>query len=326
MNKILTISIAAYNVESYIKDTLDSITGTPLIDELEVFVIDDGGKDSTIDIANQYAERFPDSIKVIRKRNEGWGSTVNYSISHATGKYLKLLDGDDYYNKNSIDVVIELLRECESDVVCTPYVMFYDNNVNRTKTFSLPKDIICGKEYKLDDVADSMVWSMQGLAFKTNKLQDNKLSLLEFCYYTDFEYIAKALSNSSTITFFDEPLYFYRIGYEGRSCSKEGYNKHYAEHEKVLEELLKYKKQLSYSSKCLDRIVNKMVGNQYRVYLMLDSKDLSRKLFWDFDKGLKERTPELYSNANLGRVLRSCKKIPWGFELARAYYRNIRSR
>ena len=57
--KILTISIAAYNAEKYIEKTLDSIIKSKYISDIEVFVIDDGGMDNTLKIAENYKSRFP---------------------------------------------------------------------------------------------------------------------------------------------------------------------------------------------------------------------------------------------------------------------------
>ena len=51
VSKVLTISVAAYNVEPYIKENLDSIVASTAKDDIEVFVVDDGGKDGTYELA-----------------------------------------------------------------------------------------------------------------------------------------------------------------------------------------------------------------------------------------------------------------------------------
>ena len=61
-NKVLTISVAAYNVEAFIDQALRSVCVDAIIDRLEIFVIDDGGADGTLDIAKRYAERYPASV------------------------------------------------------------------------------------------------------------------------------------------------------------------------------------------------------------------------------------------------------------------------
>ena len=123
--KILTVSIAAYNVEKYIDQTLKSLVVPEIMDKLEVLVIDDGGKDSTVDIVERYVDQYPDTFKLIRKENGGWGSTVNCGLKNATGKYFKLLDGDDYFSE--LARFIDVLQQTDADLVYTPYVIFYEN-------------------------------------------------------------------------------------------------------------------------------------------------------------------------------------------------------
>ena len=62
MGKILSISVAAYNVEKYLENTLTSLAMQEIIDDIEVFVIDDGGSDKSIDIARKFQEQFPGSF------------------------------------------------------------------------------------------------------------------------------------------------------------------------------------------------------------------------------------------------------------------------
>ena len=95
MTKLLTVSIAAYNMEKYIRQALDSLLSCRHAQSIEIFVIDDGGTDHTLEIAKEYAWKHPGTVIPVHKENGGYGSTINYSIEHATGKYFKQLDGDD---------------------------------------------------------------------------------------------------------------------------------------------------------------------------------------------------------------------------------------
>lgn len=96
MEKILTVSVAAYNVEKTIARTLDSCCADGVREQLEVIIVNDGSKDGTVDVVRSYCKRYPDTFKLIDKENGGYGSTLNCSIRAATGKYFKPLDGDDW--------------------------------------------------------------------------------------------------------------------------------------------------------------------------------------------------------------------------------------
>ena len=76
MEKILTITVPAYNVEKFLEKTLDSFLVKEILDEIEVLVVDDGSGDGTAAIGRKYQERYPGSFRLISKENGGHGSTI----------------------------------------------------------------------------------------------------------------------------------------------------------------------------------------------------------------------------------------------------------
>jgi len=126
MNKVLTVSIAAYNVEKFIKKTLESLL-VKGIEILEVLVEDDGGTDDTARIVKEYENKYPGIIKFVHKENGGYGSTINKSIELAKGKYFKQLDGDDWYDSENFEKLLELLKNIDTDAVYTPYKKYFEN-------------------------------------------------------------------------------------------------------------------------------------------------------------------------------------------------------
>lgn len=76
MEKILSISVAAYNVAATLCETVDPFIESGVLDQLDIIIVDDGSKDDTAKIAREYADKYPDSIRLISKENGGWGSTV----------------------------------------------------------------------------------------------------------------------------------------------------------------------------------------------------------------------------------------------------------
>ena len=127
MNKILTVSIAAYNVEKFLEKTLDSLIIKD-IDSLEVLIINDGSKDGTLHIARKYEKEYPNIFRVINKENGGYGSTINVGIDNANGKYFKQLDGDDWYEKDNLKEILNILQNSDEDIIYTPYIEFYERD------------------------------------------------------------------------------------------------------------------------------------------------------------------------------------------------------
>ena len=114
MEKLLTIVVPAYNVEKYIKNCLDSFIDLSVLRSLEILIVDDGSTDSTASLAHTYEQKYPYSFKVLSKENGGHGSTINYAIPRATGKYFKVVDGDDWLDKSLLPQFVQLLKHTHS--------------------------------------------------------------------------------------------------------------------------------------------------------------------------------------------------------------------
>ena len=112
----LSIIIPVFNAENTLKRCLDSVLQQK-DDELEIVVINDGSKDLSDEIMQEYKLRYPEIISYYKKQNTGVADTRNYGIEKAKGKYIMFLDSDDYidihlYNiiKQYIERDIELIK------------------------------------------------------------------------------------------------------------------------------------------------------------------------------------------------------------------------
>lgn len=229
MDKLLTISIAAYNMESYIRQALDSMIVERLIDDLEVFVIDDGGTDRTLEITQEYAQRYPHSIFPVHKENGGYGTTVNYSIEHATGKYFKLLDGDDEFDRKAFSCFVALLKAVDADIIISSVTIMKGR---RAKT-KREENVKMGKVIELcelDRIQNCSIWTT---TVRTEILQQAGILLPEKCLYTDTIYMIKVLAQARTIYFCDLSVYRYRLDRSGQSSSPDVIAKHYQEQIRV---------------------------------------------------------------------------------------------
>ena len=89
--KLLSIAVPCYNSSAYMRRCIDSLL--PGGEDVEIIIVNDGSKDNTADIAEEYRERFPSIVKVVNKENGGHGSAVNAGIEHARGLYFKVTIG-----------------------------------------------------------------------------------------------------------------------------------------------------------------------------------------------------------------------------------------
>lgn len=215
MGKILSVSVAAYNVQNYLEKLLSVIGKNDKIDEfIEFVIVNDGSKDDTLKIAKEYEKKYPQSIKVIDKNNGGYGSTINAAIKQATGKYFKVLDGDDWFDSGNLLEFIEFLIKSTTDIVISPYEVVYESN-NEIEIID-----------KHQGNGEIEIFAMHELCIKTDLLKEAKYEITEKCFYTDTEFALLVLNIGNTFSKFEKPVYCYRVGVEGQSMSLEGRKKH----------------------------------------------------------------------------------------------------
>lgn len=212
MNKILSISVAAYNVEKYLDKLFEMLSiSDELNNDIEIIIVNDGSKDNTLKIAKEYKNRYPNSVVIVDKENGGYGSTINASIKIATGKYYKILDGDDWFDKDNLEDFIHFLKASNEDLIISPYTCYYEE-INRT-------EIIDGHN---EGELDKKSIAMHEITIKTNLYKNKGAMITENCFYTDTEYALSAMLISNSFIKYPNPVYCYRLGREGQSVSRGG--------------------------------------------------------------------------------------------------------
>ena len=209
MNKILTIIIPTYNMEKYLRKCLDSlIVSEENMQQLEVLVVNDGSKDSSSQIAHEYEAKYPQTFRVIDKENGNYGSCVNRGLKEATGKYVKVLDADDYFDNQVFDEYLSFLNNKDVDLVISDYCIVDENDaVQESYTFPLP----LGETFTLNNLTDETIhwlWH-QGVAYKTDNLREMNYRQTEGISYTDEEWMFKPMSMVNSIQYFPNNLYLY---------------------------------------------------------------------------------------------------------------------
>lgn len=297
MKKVLSISIAAYNVADTLAECLDPFLRTKVLDKLDIMIVDDGSKDDTAKIATSYQEKYPDSFRLIKKENGGWGSTVNTGIKEARGIYFKQLDGDDYYEPEAMNEFIDYLEGVPSDMVIAPYVT-YDSETGEAITH---ENCNPGCEVKTTyDMKDVKKFApfMHSLSIKTDLLRKGNVSITEHCFYTDTEFVLKACNQAFTVSFFDKEIYYYRRAAVGQSMSLDGFEKHYMEQYKVIEVSLQYLEEFVTREE-IKRIYDELLFGtcfwQYLIMFYISVTHEHKKNLVAFDKMLKLKAPEYYS-------------------------------
>lgn len=216
MNKILTIIIPTYNMEKYLRHCLNSLI-VPNMDKVEVLVINDGSKDSSSAIGNEYQDRYPQTFRVIDKENGNYGSCINRGLKEAKGKYVKVLDADDWFDSKVLESYIEFLQRTDADMILTDYNMVSENgNDFKSIVISYPNQTT----FKITDYcaeASFMQLQMHAVTYQRDRLIDNHYEQSTGVSYTDQEWMFLPVTFMNTFCHFGGTLYQYLIGREGQT-------------------------------------------------------------------------------------------------------------
>ena len=222
--KLLTLVVAAYNMEDYLSQCLDSVTRSDVPDTLEVIVVNDGSKDRTSEIAHQYEKQFGHIIRVIDKENGHYGSCINKALEVATGKYFRPLDADDWMNTDALISLLSLLEHNDNDLIMTGYSTYLPHDVINHITF--PDFVKIGEPYSLDSLdfekeGLDCFMKMHVMTYKTSVLRSIPLQLNTGISYTDSEYCMFPLDRSDSVVFYNLDLYQYNLSREGQTMQRD---------------------------------------------------------------------------------------------------------
>lgn len=314
--KVLSVSIAAYNVSETLRQCIDPFLESGVMDALDIMVVDDGSKDSTAVIAREYAEKYPQSIRLISKKNGGWGSTVNTGIQNACGEFFRQLDGDDYYKPENMKDYIAFLQETTADMVLAPYIEFNDATGEVISEPNCNPGCEIGKVYDMADIPH-MAPFMHSMTIRTACIK-NRLTITEHCFYTDTEFVLKSCNMATNVAFFDKPIYSYRRASAGQSMSLSGLEKHYKDQSIVVETMLDYQNSEVKREEVLaiyEELLQNTCGWQYLVLLYISRTPEHKRDLVAFDNMLKAKGRSYYEKINIPVILKLRKTGFWGYSI-----------
>ena len=296
MEKLLTLIIPTYNMEKLLDRCLSSLVAkdNSLFQQVEVLVVIDGSKDRSSEIAHRYQDRYPAVFRVIDKENGNYGSCVNRGLKEATGKYIKVLDADDYFNTEAFTQYLATIKNQDSDLIITSGTNVTEQNEPMLKWRF---DYEPNRMYPIEDL--KRVW-IHEVTHKTTLLREIGYVQTEGISYTDEEWVFYPMSMVKTFFTLNLDLYQYTVGREGQTMNPAVWSRSMKNEIQVSKGFFAYlathtdlgRAKNFYQSKMETR----MQGFYYRA-LVECSLYRNHELI-DFDKWIKKNYIQWYQSAN----------------------------
>ena len=221
---LVSILVPCYNVEKYLPQCLDSIICQTLKD-IEIICLNDGSKDKTLDIIEEYAVKDP-RIVVVDKPNSGYGATMNKGLDLAKGKYIGIVESDDFIEPDMFLRLYETAEEHNLDLARCLNTEY--NELTGKKKYSnfesrglyRCNEVFNPREQKYIFYIQPSIWD--GL-YRKSLLDDNGIRFLETpgASFQDTSFAFKVYALAERVMVIREFLHNYRIN-EGSSVSSTG--------------------------------------------------------------------------------------------------------
>lgn len=297
MEKILSLIIPTYNMEKYLNKCLDSLI-VDNMDLVEVLVINDGSKDRSSEIAHEYEKKYPNTFRVIDKENGNYGSCINRGLKEATGKYIKVLDADDYFDTSTFQEYINFLRENDADLVLTDFCVVNELYKFQKKiTFSLLRN----ESFTFDEYIKKYPFGVQmhAVTYRVKNLRKIDYVQTEGISYTDQEWIHYPMTTVKTILYLPLTLYQYLMGREGQTADINIVKKNIGQQETCLYSMIRSLDNIN-NGIYYDYLMNRVLHTMSFIYssYLFKFKDLDIKELLEFDNNINREYSLVYAISN----------------------------
>ena len=174
----VSILVPIYNVEEYLSQCLDSLVNQTLQD-IEIICINDGSKDGSLDIIKEYANK-DSRVKIIDKKNTGYGDSMNQGLSKARGEYIGIVEPDDFIDLDAFERMYHKGEKYDADIVKCNYYEYYgqkgiDNYVSDMFPAAILDRVVDPREENILFYQPPSIWAA---IYKRSFLEKGKISFL----------------------------------------------------------------------------------------------------------------------------------------------------
>ena len=225
MDVKVSVVVAIYNSDKYLRQTLDSICSQTLKD-IEIILVDDGSTDSSVDIIKEFADRDSRIIALSQtEASDGAALARNLGVKHAKGKYVSVLDADDLFEPDMLQKTYERAEDTGADVVIFDGDLFYEKlDTIRETGMILRKEFLPDEDvFAPAENADRLFFMTIGAAwntlFKKKLIERESLRFYSFHHADDLGFVYLGFATAKKIAILNEKLVHYRSNNSGSQAA-----------------------------------------------------------------------------------------------------------
>lgn len=200
---LVSVIIPVYNSESYLHRCVDSLL-TQSYTDFELILVDDGSRDSSSDICDEYA-RKDSRVKVFHKENAGVSSARNLGLDNATGEFVVFVDSDDWVDIHFLEYLYTAVHKEKFDIAVCEIINYYGHKIKISNNSLIEK----GKCAYIKHQIIAGFTSVCNMMFNREFIEANRLRFEKVRYSEDFIFSIKAICLSKRITYVANHLYYY---------------------------------------------------------------------------------------------------------------------
>ena len=213
---LVSIIIPVYRSKKYVEKCVRSVLDQTYKD-LEIIIVDDCGKDGSIDIIKRVLIEYPEMVTKVRfiyhEFNKGCAAARRHGMKEATGKYILQVDSDDYVATTMVEKMVSKARECDADMVVSNY--YYTFSTRRVLAEVIrPKDNLDFASKVLQGYIHAGAWNKM---MRRSILNDHDIYPVPGINMgDDMTILMQALFYMEKISYVDDALYYYNCSGEDR--------------------------------------------------------------------------------------------------------------
>lgn len=220
---LVSVIVPVYNNETYVVTCMNSLLAQTLQD-IEVICINDGSTDNSSQVLHDFANR-DNRVVVVDKINEGYGVGINTGLKLAKGKYVTILESDDFADLTMLETLTHYAEKFEVEVVRANFNLYWSRKIKNDTFLELFKEEVCDRvidprirENQTCFYAQPALWSA---IYRRDFIENNNLKLTETpgAAYQDTAFNFKIWACATKVMFVHRPFVHYRQDNEASSIN-----------------------------------------------------------------------------------------------------------